>query len=86
MLVLTRKPGEEIIIGDGKVKVLIAAVSGGRVKICVDAPGLKIVRTGPDDRKPSDSTIIRKEQLCKMQRDDQRDERVVQPPADRQED
>lgn len=37
MLVLTRKSGESIIIGDG-ITVQVAHVSGNRVKLCIDAP------------------------------------------------
>ncbi|WP_437230601.1 carbon storage regulator [Planctomicrobium sp. SH661] len=37
MLVLTRKKGESILIGDG-IRITVSTVSGSRVKICVDAP------------------------------------------------
>ncbi len=38
MLVLTRKLGEVIKIGD-KVKVVVVAVDGGSVKLGIEAPG-----------------------------------------------
>ncbi len=38
MLVLSRRPGEEIII-DGKIRVTVVSVKGDRVRIGVDAPG-----------------------------------------------
>ncbi|WP_390458591.1 carbon storage regulator [Planctomicrobium piriforme] len=37
MLVLTRKTGETVVIGDG-IRITVSAVSGNRVKIAVDAP------------------------------------------------
>jgi carbon storage regulator len=37
MLVLTRKSGESIVIGDG-ITVTVAQVSGNRVKLTFDAP------------------------------------------------
>jgi len=44
MLVLTRKLGEEIVIGDG-IRVKVVAVQGDRVRLGVDAP-----RSIPVDR------------------------------------
>ena len=38
MLVLSRRPGEEIII-NGNIRVTIVSVKGDRVRIGVDAPG-----------------------------------------------
>jgi carbon storage regulator len=44
MLVLSRRPGEEILIGDN-VKLIVNRVSGGRVKIGITAPdNVRIVR------------------------------------------
>ena len=37
MLVLTRKPGEQIVIGDG-IRVTVVSVGPGRVKIGIEAP------------------------------------------------
>jgi carbon storage regulator len=37
MLVLTRKIGEEIVIG-GCIRVKVADVRGGRVRLAIDAP------------------------------------------------
>lgn len=37
MLVLTRKPGEKIII-DGGITISVTEVSGGRVRIGIEAP------------------------------------------------
>jgi carbon storage regulator len=37
MLVLTRRPGESIVIGDG-IKLTVVTVGPGRVKIGVEAP------------------------------------------------
>ena len=44
MLVLTRRPGESVLIGDG-VRVRILRSSGSRVRIGIEAPAdLRIVR------------------------------------------
>ena len=37
MLVLTRRPGESIVIGDG-IKLTVVSIGPGRVKIGIDAP------------------------------------------------
>jgi carbon storage regulator len=37
MLVLTRKPGEKLIIGNG-ITVTLVAVRGGRVRLGIEAP------------------------------------------------
>ena len=37
MLVMGRKPGEKIIIGD-KITVMILEVNGNAVKLAIDAP------------------------------------------------
>ena len=44
MLVLSRRRGEQIVIGDG-VKLSVARIRGGRVQLVIEAPDdLKIVR------------------------------------------
>jgi carbon storage regulator CsrA len=37
MLVLTRKPGEKVVIGDG-ITVTVIEVQGNRVRVGLDAP------------------------------------------------
>jgi carbon storage regulator len=37
MLVLSRKPGEEILVGDN-IRITVVEVSGGRAKIGIEAP------------------------------------------------
>ncbi len=37
MLVLTRRPGEEIVI-DGNIRVTLVSIRGDRVRIGIDAP------------------------------------------------
>ncbi|MBI3803035.1 MAG: carbon storage regulator CsrA [Nitrospirae bacterium] len=37
MLVLTRKPGEEIFIGD-QIRVVVIEIQGGQVRLGIDAP------------------------------------------------
>ena len=44
MLVLSRKPGEKVVIGDG-ITVTVLEVVGGRVRLGVEAPGdVRILR------------------------------------------
>lgn len=38
MLILTRRVGETLDIGNGKIKVTVLGVKGGQVRIGVDAP------------------------------------------------
>ena len=39
MLVVARKPGEEVLIGEGyKIRVVIVEVRGDKVRIGIDAP------------------------------------------------
>lgn len=54
MLVLTRKLGERIMIGD-KIAVTVLQVRGNRVKLGIDAPG--------------DVTVVRGELLPKRPKD-----------------
>ena len=37
MLVLTRRPGEEIVI-DGKIRLIVISVKGHRIRLGIDAP------------------------------------------------
>lgn len=37
MLVMTRKPGEQLVIGDG-VRISLVAVKGNRVRLGITAP------------------------------------------------
>jgi carbon storage regulator len=53
MLVLSRKPGEKVIVGGG-VTVTVLEVRGGRVKIGVEAPAeAAIVRGELHNPEPS---------------------------------
>ena len=38
MLMLTRKLNEKIVIDDGKIKIVIAGIDRGQVRIGVEAP------------------------------------------------
>lgn len=45
MLVLTRSVGESlIVIGDIQIRVTVCAIRQGKVRVGIDAPGLRIVR------------------------------------------
>ena len=37
MLVISRKAGQAIILGDG-IEILVSEVAGDRVKLCINAP------------------------------------------------
>jgi carbon storage regulator len=53
MLVLSRKVGERILIGDN-IRVTVVRVSGGGVRIGVEAPAhLAVVREELKDRVPA---------------------------------
>jgi carbon storage regulator len=44
MLVLSRKPGEKVVIGGG-ITVTVGEVKGNRVKVCIQAPEqLRVLR------------------------------------------
>ncbi len=63
MLVLTRRPGESIAIGDG-IRVTVVEVSGDRVKVGIEAP--------------QDVVILRQE-LCEAVEAENRAARQVRP-------
>lgn len=45
MLVLSRKEGEEIVIGDD-IRVTISKISGSRIRVAIDAPDQVSIRRG----------------------------------------
>ena len=56
MLVLTRKAGEQIIIGDN-IKLTVVSLGNGRVKIGITAPkDVKIDREEIHDKKQADES------------------------------
>ena len=64
MLVLTRKRGEEILIGDD-IKLIVNRIAGNRVTIGIDAPGNVAILRGElgaatvqgDESKPQDDVL-----------------------------
>jgi carbon storage regulator len=64
MLVLTRKRGEEIFIGD-EIKLIVNRIAGNRVTIGIDAPGNVAILRGElgaatdqgDESKPQDDVL-----------------------------
>jgi carbon storage regulator len=58
MLVLTRKPGESILIGDN-IKVTVVSLGPGRVKIGIDAPpAVRVDREEVHARKVSEEDVV----------------------------
>ncbi|MFO0850234.1 MAG: carbon storage regulator [Gemmataceae bacterium] len=84
MLVLTRKPGETIVIGDN-IRLTVVALGPGRVKLGIEAPAtVKIDREEIHTRKleeePTPSVVLHNriaEQLPAIET------RVAQPAARR---
>jgi carbon storage regulator CsrA len=57
MLVLTRKAGEQIIIGDN-IKVTVVSVGPGRIKIGIEAPdNVSVDRAEIHARKQNDEVV-----------------------------
>lgn len=55
MLAITRKAGEAIRIGDD-VRIVVLDISGGKVRLGIDAPGQRVLRektTDDDDSNDS---------------------------------
>lgn len=56
MLVLTRKPGEQIVVGNS-IRITVVSIGQGRVKIGVEAPpNVSIDRQEVHDRKLQEPT------------------------------
>jgi carbon storage regulator len=59
MLVLSRKPGETIHIGD-KIKITVMRIQGSRIRIAIDAPAeIRILRGELDQWSNLASPAIR---------------------------
>ncbi len=58
MLVLSRKPGEEIVIG-GSIKLTIISIKPGRVKVGIEAPPDVDIRRAelPAEPKPGSPPV-----------------------------
>jgi carbon storage regulator len=57
MLILTRKRGEDVLIG-GDIRLTVVAVNGGRVQLGIHAPrAIPIVRKELLDAAPSDAAV-----------------------------
>jgi carbon storage regulator len=62
MLVLTRREGEQIVIG-GNVKITVVQIKGGTVRIGIEAPReILISRVEPEKREKSDEKVTPNEQ------------------------
>jgi carbon storage regulator len=63
MLVLTRKPGEEILIGDN-IRLTVVRIDGGKVRLGIAAPASVPVRRQeicalqPSERVPFSATAM----------------------------
>jgi len=61
MLVLSRKPGEQIVIGDN-IQITVVSLGPGRVKVCIEAPGtVKVDRAEIHEKKvaePAPTAVV----------------------------
>ena len=58
MLVLTRKPGGELLIGDD-IRLTVLAIEGRKVRLGIEAPGdVKVLRGELFDVDPSADTEV----------------------------
>ncbi|MFV0444040.1 MAG: carbon storage regulator [Planctomycetaceae bacterium] len=82
MLVLTRKLGESIVIGDDVV-IKVTAIQGNRVKISLDAPQSRRILRGEIADPPVNSPAPTAEDggWSRAGTDTQRTSGVVTPPA-----
>lgn len=56
MLVLSRKPGEQIVIGDN-IRITVVSLGPGRVKVGIEAPGtVKVDRAEIHEKKVAEPT------------------------------
>ena len=62
MLVLSRKEGEQLVIGDN-ITLVISRISGNRVTIGIEAPKeVKIVRSELTDMESSSAPVLKTKQ------------------------
>jgi carbon storage regulator len=58
MLVLTRNPGEEIVI-DGDIRVTVLSIQGHKVRLGITAPqSIRIDRCEVHDRRATDAAAL----------------------------
>jgi carbon storage regulator len=57
MLVLSRKPGEKVVIGD-EVTLTVVAVQGGRITLGIEAPRRVHVVRGELLDRPDEPTVV----------------------------
>jgi carbon storage regulator len=53
MLVLSRKPGEQVVLGNG-ITLTVVEVRGGRVRLAFDAPAQVRIRRAELARRPGE--------------------------------
>ena len=60
MLILTRRVGETLVIGDGEIKVTVLGVKGNQVRLGVDAPKEVAVNRQEiyDNMKADDGKVV----------------------------
>ncbi len=60
MLVLTRRPGEQIVI-DGDIRLTVISIKGDRVRLGIDAPASVVVdrQEVHEERKRSEEAKLR---------------------------
>lgn len=57
MLVLSRRQGERIVI-DGSIVITITEIRGAKVRVGIEAPGLKINRGELEDDREEVSPVL----------------------------
>jgi carbon storage regulator len=64
MLVLSRRPGEEIIL-DGTIRITVVSVKGNRIRIGIEAPRSVVVdRKEIHERRPKDPNPVATAPCC----------------------
>ena len=68
MLVLTRKPGEQIIIGNN-IRIKVVGISGNQVRLGIEAPGeIKVMRQellARDERASENPPLTQRQQATR---------------------
>jgi len=81
MLVLSRKPNEEIIIDDGKIRIVVVKISKDQVKLGIDAPKDVIVDRGEIHDIKMQQTFTSQDTSHDLTQPSQKPEKHAEDPA-----